>query len=95
MEVVGRVGSGDYRGFTKCFGRSLSCCKIKSRRNVPEHMRQVHISQSLVYPAVGAVPHITIDNTTTSDSYPTFVTAHFRPQQYEWRIKALDTVPGE
>jgi len=52
-------------------------------------MRQVHISQSLVYPAVSGVPHITIDNTTTSDSYPAFVTAHFAPQQYEWRLRLL------
>jgi len=58
-------------------------------------MRQIHIGQSLVYLAVGAVPHITIDYTATSDSYPTFVTAHFPPQQYEWRIGALETVPGE
>jgi hypothetical protein len=46
-----------------------------------ERMRHNHIGSSLVYPAVGAVPHITIDYTVTRDSYLTFVTAHFPPQQ--------------
>ena len=51
-----------------------------------ERMRQIHIGSSLVYPAVGQVPHITIDYTATSDSYSTFVTAHFPPQQYERKL---------
>jgi len=33
-----------------------------------ERMRQIHIGSSLVYPAVGAVPHITIDYTATGKS---------------------------
>ena len=45
-----------------------------------EHTRQVYISRSLVYPAVGAVPNITIDYTLTSGSYSTFITAHLPPQ---------------
>jgi len=44
-----------------------------------ERVRQIHIGPSLVYPAVGAVPHITIDYTATSDSYLTFATAHLIP----------------
>ena len=51
-----------------------------------ERMRQIHIGSSLVYPAIGQVPHITIDYTATSDSYSTFVTAHFPPQQYERKL---------
>ena len=77
--IKARVGTGDNRGFTKCVGRSRSCCK--SRRDVPERMRQIHVGPSLVYPAVDAVPHVTIDFTATSDSYPTFVTAQFPPQR--------------
>jgi len=49
-------------------------------------MRQNHIGPSLVYPAVGAVPHLTIDYTATSDSYSTFANAHFSPQQYERKM---------
>ena len=52
-----------------------------------EHMRQIHIGPSLVYPAVDQVPHITIDYTATSDSYSTFVTAHFPPQQYATKVR--------
>ena len=48
-----------------------------------EHMCQIHIGPS---PTVHAVPHITIDYTATSDSYSTFVTAHFPPQQYERKL---------
>jgi len=44
-----------------------------------ERVRQIHIGPSLVYPAVGAVPHIAIDYTATSDSYLTFATAHLIP----------------
>jgi len=51
-----------------------------------ERMRQIHIGSSLVYPASGVVSNITIDYTTTSDSYSTFVTAHFPPQQYERKL---------
>jgi len=51
-----------------------------------ERMRQIHIGPSLVYPTVDAVPDITIDYTATSDSYSTFVTAHFPPQQYERKL---------
>ena len=51
-----------------------------------ERMRQIHIGPSLVYPTVYTVPYITIDYTTTSDSYSTFVTAHFPPQQYERKL---------
>jgi hypothetical protein len=46
-------------------------------------MRQLHIGLSLVYPMADAVPHITIGYTATSDSYSTFVTTHFPPQQHE------------
>ena len=49
-------------------------------------MRQVHIGPSLVYPAVGQSPHITIDYTATGDSYSTFLTAHFPPHQYERKL---------
>ena len=35
---------------------------------------------------VNAVPHASIDYNTTSDSYSTFVTAHFPPQQYERKL---------
>jgi len=55
-----------------------------------ECMCQIYIGPSLVYPAVGAVPHITIDYTATSESYSTFVTAHFPTQRYERKIKDLD-----
>ena len=51
-----------------------------------ERMRQIHIGSSLVYPAVGVVSNIRIDYTTTSDSYSTFVTAHFPPQLYERKL---------
>ena len=47
----------------------------------------IHIGPSLVYPAVDQVPHITIDYTATSDSYSTFVTAHFPPQQYATEVR--------
>ena len=52
----------------------------------PERMHQIHIGPSLVYLAVGAVSHITIDYTATSESYSTFVTAHFPAQQYERKL---------
>jgi len=55
-----------------------------------ERMYQIYIGPSLVYPAVGVVPHITIDYTATSDSYSTFMTAHFPPQRYGRKIKDLD-----
>jgi len=55
-----------------------------------KRMRQSCIGPSLVYPAVGAVSHITIDYTATSDSYSIFVTARLPPQQYERKIKDLD-----
>jgi len=48
-----------------------------------ERMRQTHIGPSLVYLAEGAVLHLTIDYTATSDSYSTLVNAHFPPQEYE------------
>jgi len=51
-----------------------------------ERMRRIHIGSSLVYPTIDAVPHIAIDYTATSDSYSTFVTAHFPPQQYERKL---------
>lgn len=51
-----------------------------------ERMRQTHIGPSLVSLTIDAVPHITIDYTATSDSYSTFVTAHFPPQQYERKL---------
>jgi len=74
MELMARVGSGNNRGFTKCLGKNRSRCK--SRRDPPERLRQIHIGPCLVYPTVGPAPHIIIDYTVTSDSYPTFVTAH-------------------
>jgi hypothetical protein len=51
-----------------------------------EGMRQINIGPSLIYLAIGAAPHITIDYTATSDSYSAFVTAHFPPQQYERKL---------
>jgi len=51
-----------------------------------ERMCQTHISPRLVYPAVGAVLHLTIDYTATSYSYSTLVNAHFPPQQYERKM---------
>jgi hypothetical protein len=60
MEFIVRVGGEEDRGFIKCRG--------KSRRVDPmllELMRQIHIGLSLVYPAVVAVPNITIDYTAT------------------------------
>jgi len=54
----------------------------------PERMRQILIGPSLVYPVVGAIPHITIDYTATSDSYSTFVTPTSR---LEWRREAWAT----
>ena len=49
-----------------------------------ERMHQIHIGPSLVYPGVGQVSHLSIDYTTTTDSYSTFVTIElrkFRSQQ--------------
>ena len=57
-----------------------------------ERMRRIHIGLSLVYPAVGAAPDITIDYTATSDPYSTFVTAHFSPQQHERKLVQATTV---
>jgi hypothetical protein len=51
-----------------------------------DRMRQIHIGPSLLYPAAHGAPHITIDYTATSDSYSTFVTAHFPPQHYEKKL---------
>jgi len=51
-----------------------------------ERMRQTHISPYLVYTAVGAVLHLTIDYIATSDSYSTLVNAHFPPQEYERKM---------
>jgi len=51
-----------------------------------ERMRQTHISPYLVYPAVGAVLHLTIDYTATSYSYSPLVNAHFPPQQYKRKM---------
>jgi len=56
-----------------------------------ERIRKIHIGPSPVYPAVDDVPDITIDYTVTSDSYSTFVTAHFSPQRHERKLAQATT----
>ena len=75
IELMGSGESGKDRGFTKCRGKSRSCCKERMRCSW--NVCAIHIGPSLVYLAVGQVTHITVDYTATSDSYSTFVTAHF------------------
>jgi len=85
---MAKVGSGKDRGFTNANARAEAVERVDAI--FLERMYQIYIGPSLVYPAVCAVPHITIDYTATSDSYSTFVTVHFPPQQYERKIKDLD-----
>jgi hypothetical protein len=87
MELVARLGSREDRGFTVNPNAEASAESV-ARVDVMflDRMRQIHIGPSLIYPAVGAVPNITIDYTVTSDSYSTFVTAHFPPQQYDRKL---------
>jgi hypothetical protein len=68
----------------KSRGKSRSCCEAVARMDATflERMRQIHIGPPRVYPAVGAMPNISIDYTVTSDFYSTFVTAHFLPRQF-------------
>ena len=76
-----RMGSGEDRGLTV-----NPNAEARVDAMFLERMRQTHIGSSLVCPAVGAAPNTTIDYTPTSDSYSTFVTAHFPPQQYERKL---------
>jgi len=78
MELLARVRSGKDWGFTNCQRKSRSCGKVDAM--LLEHMGQVYISRSLVYPAVGAAPTVTIDYTLTNGSYSTFMAAHLPPQ---------------
>ena len=57
-----------------------------------ECMRKIHIDPFLVYPAIGAIPYITIDYTATSDPYSTFVTAHFSAQRHNRKLVQATTV---
>ena len=82
MELMARVEMGKIEGVQNPEARA----EARVDAMFLERMRQIHIGPSLVYPTVGAVPHITIDYTATSDSYSTFVTAHFLPQQYEQKL---------
>jgi len=62
-----------------------------------ERMRQIHIGPSLVYPAVGAVPHITIAlqyYTATRGPYLTLVTAHCPPGTSNRGVRLRLTMPS-
>jgi hypothetical protein len=78
MELWPEWEVGKIEGLPNTEARAEAVARVDSM--FLEGMRQINIGPSLIYLAIGAVPHITIDYTATSDSYSTFVTAHFPPQ---------------
>jgi len=81
---------GKFEGSPNAEARAIAVARVDAM--FLERMRKIHIGPSLVYPAVGAVPDITIDYFATSDPYSTFMTAHFSPQQHERKLVQATTV---
>jgi len=84
MEPMAKLGSERIEGspYAEAWAEvGGSCCRRGRKR-----MRQTHISPSLIYPAVDIAHHITIDCTTTSDSYSAFMTptSHLNNMNGNW-----------